>query len=158
MILLLAEMDAIPIWTAGGVITILTLLGTAIKWLLGWFRDVSANQQAHEKILADKWAERGEQSLKQIALVSSQFDSTARELYKLQQDGSVRMVGALLEIQEKMLQTILALKEQSAKVESSIGELRRELQSNSNEVKQIIGFLPESKVERVRKMSPIRQQ
>lgn len=174
MIFAQAATDTLPIWTAGGASVVLILLGAAGRYLLTWFRETIKSQHDHEKALADgfkeheskladKWAIREKQSqetfaahckesITEIAIVSNQFDTTIKELHQAQARESAQTISTLLAIQKEMLSAMLALKQQADKLETQMGEVRRQVEVNGHEVKQFLRLIPEPKVDRVRKV------
>ncbi len=172
--MIFAEVDTTPIWTTGGVVTLLLTIGGGARWLLGWFKEFATSQQAHEKVLSAAWvlheekmAEKAtikekevvekfvkqeKESLAEVTRACDQFDATVKSLHDAQAKESSQTISVLLAMQKNMLEAVLALRQQSEKVEGLIGELRRQVDINGTEIKQFLRLMPEPDVKRVRKI------
>ncbi len=172
--MIFAEMDTTPIWTTGGVTAVLTMLGIAGKWLFGWFRETIKSQHDHEKALADgfrnheeklstksmehekalaeKWSKHEENTLREMVEACDKFDLTVKELRQAQATESSQTITTLLALQKEMLTTMLGMRQQTDQLASQFTEMRRQVEVNGQEIKQVLRLFPEPKVDRVRKV------
>ncbi len=168
--MIFAEVDTTPIWTTGGAVALLATLGGGARWLLNWFKEVASAQQAHEKSLSDKWANHENEQVKtanehekatikeldglflRYDAVCSRFDVTVKDLHQQQAKEASQTISTLLAIQKEMLNAVLALRQQSEKVEALVVELRNQVERNASDVRQALKLFPQPKVDRVRKL------